>query len=478
MMDFEHEIDVGRLAVLVVDEDGENLDLFRMHFRGKFQLISAGSAEEALDVLSSREPALAVVEYSLPDRNGLEFLSEASRIRPNIIGILMSATAGSDFLVDVVNSGLVWRFVQKPWEPEDVEAVLNEGMQRYRRDTIERSRVELQDEIASYYDKEITETLGFNIVVGEDGDLAEVMEKVRYVAKAAMPVLLRGERGVGRELLATTLHRMSDRADKPFIKLDAITFPKNIHERELFGAKVETEGDSPTRGRVELSEGGTLFIENIEDLSPEAQFRLAELLNAGAFERVGGTRQLKADVRVVATCVGELNNLVDDRVFRADLLDALNDYPIDVPPLRDRKKDIPALAQFFANRIGKSAGLGSVRIETAAMEKITSYHWPGNLKELTGILESAIVNCMEGVLRANNILTPIHTTAHAQAEPKRPTTVYETEGNMKTRLEGMERDQIQEALKKTGGKKALAARLLGINRSTLYYRMRKYGISY
>ena len=122
--------------------------------------------------------------------------------------------------------------------------------------------------------------------------------------------------------------------------------------------------------------------------------------------------------------------------------------------------------------------MGSVRIETAAMEKITSYHWPGNLKELAGILESAIVNCMEGVLRANNILTPIHTPVHAPAEPKRPTTVYETEGNLKTRLEGMERDQILEALKKTDGKKALAARLLGINRSTLYYRMKKYGISY
>jgi len=475
-MEQEREIEQSRLFILVVDEDGENLDTFRGHFREKFPLLAAGSADEAVKLISANEVALVVVEYSLPDRNGLELLEEASRITPDIIGILMSVSRNSDLLMQAINSDHVWKFMPKPWEPEEMENTLKEGIKRYRNSVSERSNVELLRKIATYHKKQTVETYGFDIIVGEDGDLADIMEKIRSAANAPMPVLFRGERGVGKELLARTMHRQSDRAAGPFIKLDALTSLKNIHESEIFGNEAEEDASLLLRGRVELAEGGTLFIDNVDELSPGAQFKLVELIKNGVFERVGGARQVKANARLVATTRGRLEKLVEARSFREDLVEALNVYPIDVPPLRSRRKDISALAQFLANRIARSIGIGSIRIDIDAVEKINSYPWPGNLNELACVLETAILNCAEDVLHARDIQIPVHAAPPVAFEPKRAVTHLKTDGDLKDRLAGLEREEIIEALKKSDGKKAQAARLLGINRSTLYYRMKKHGI--
>jgi len=319
------------------------------------------------------------------------------------------------------------------------------------------------------------------MVVGETGDLAGVMDKIHNVSGASTPVLLRGERGTGKELLARTMHRLSIRAKAPFVGLDASAFPKIALEVELFGREAEPGGGPSKKGRIELAEGGTMFIENIESLPPEAQFRLADLLRSGEIERVGGGHRRKVNVAVIGTFTGRMESLAAGRAFRSDLLEMMSAFVINVPPLRSRRQDIPEVAEFFANRAARNAGLESVKIENSAMEKIRSYDWPGNLPELRDVIELAVMHCREGVIHLHDLPGMLGAPAQAAAQGVKQKVEKHKRGaekeiGLKDRLEDIERAEIIEALKKTGGNKALAARSLGINRATLYYRMKKHGI--
>jgi Nif-specific regulatory protein len=306
-------------------------------------------------------------------------------------------------------------------------------------------------------------------IIGSSTAMQTVYDLIAQVSKSSTTVLIRGESGVGKELVAHAIHYNSIRAPKPFIKVNCAALPETVLESELFGhEKGAFTGAIATRkGRFELAHGGTIFLDEIGDLSAATQIRLLRVLQEKEFERVGGTHTIKADVRVIAATNRNLDQLVGEETFRQDLYYRLDVFPIHIPPLRERKSDILLLADFFAERYSRANHKDVRRISTPAIDMLMSYHWPGNVRELENCIERAVLLSQDDVIHGHH-LPPTLQTAEASG------TVHE--GTLKEALDNVERELILEALKQSRGNKAKAARKLGMTERLIGLRVRKHGI--
>lgn len=464
--------------ILVVDADGESMEVFRANFRNKYHLSSAGGFDEAISVINTRPVAVLVVEYTLGGGRGIELLVEAAKLQPHIIGILMTEEPVNKILVDAINSGKIHKFVEKPFRIDEMDTAIFDALIIHRKYLEDKSESKRIREIADYYAAEIIRECGYDFLIGRDGDLSHVIDMVNKVSASSQPVLISGEISAGKELIARTMHRLGDRANGTFVKFDAHSVTDAVFEEALFGR--EAGGRCVSKGHIELADGGTIYIENIDLISPGAQFRLVELLRTGEFERVDGARQIKLDVRVIASAAADLKSLSLSRKFRKDLFEALSELSIDIPPLRARPRDITTLAKLFATRAAKNMGMGSIRFGESVLERLIHYPWPGNIHEMIIIMELAVMRSRDGVIGINE-LNPLMRGPISHAEIRDSSNAIQTKdienGTLNNRLDEIEREEIMDALKKSNGKKAVAARMLGINRSTLYYRIRRYGLT-
>jgi Nif-specific regulatory protein len=289
------------------------------------------------------------------------------------------------------------------------------------------------------------------------------------VAKSDTTVLLRGESGVGKELVAHAIHYNSRRADKPFVKVSSAALPETIIESELFGHEKGsfTGAIAQRRGRFELASGGTLFLDEIGDLSPATQIRLLRVLQEKEFERVGGTETVKTDVRIIAATNRDLETLIEEGRFRQDLYYRLNVFPIHVPPLRDRKTDIMLLADHFVEKYSRAHGKNVRRISTPAIDMLVSYHWPGNVRELENCIERAVLLSADEVIHGHHLPPTLQTAEATGTVPP---------SDLQAALDGVEREMILDALKSSRGNMAKAARGLGISERLMGLRIRKHGI--
>jgi Nif-specific regulatory protein len=306
-------------------------------------------------------------------------------------------------------------------------------------------------------------------IVGNSNAMVEVYDLVDQVSRSDTTVLLRGESGTGKELVAHAIHYNSHRAEKAFIKVNLAALPESIIESELFGHEkgAFTGAVAARKGRFELAGGGTIFLDEIGDLSPAMQVKLLRVLQEREFERIGGVDTIKADVRVIAATNRNLEELMEKGQFRADLYYRLNVFPVHIPPLRERKADILLLADHFAEKYGAKAGRGIKRISTPAIDMLVAYHWPGNVRELENCIERASLLSVDGVVHSHH-LPPTLQTAEASDTVQ--------EGTLTGRLEAVEREFIAEALKSTRGNMAKAARLLGVTERVMGLRVKHYEI--
>jgi Nif-specific regulatory protein len=306
-------------------------------------------------------------------------------------------------------------------------------------------------------------------IVGNSKGMRVVYELIAQVSKSDATVLIRGESGTGKELVAHAIHYNSLRASRPFIKVNCGALPESVVESELFGhEKGAFTGAIATRkGRFELAHGGTIFLDEIGDLSPATQIKLLRVLQEKEFERVGGTITIKTDVRVITATNRNLEALIAEAKFREDLYYRLDVFPIHVPPLRERKTDIPLLADFFIEKYSRANHKQVRRIATPAIDMLMTYHWPGNVRELENCVERAILLTSDSVIHGHH-LPPTLQTAEASG------TIHP--GTLDGTLEGVERDLIMDALKSARGNKAKAARELGISERIMGLRVRRYGI--
>jgi DNA-binding NtrC family response regulator len=442
----EDEAKMRRILELNLGEDG-------------FTTLSAEDAESGLKLLQNGSVDLVVTDLKLPGMNGLEFLQAVKRCNAALPVVVMTAFGTVETAVEAMKAGAS-DYVLKPFSLDEMRMVIHKELDVRRLREENRS---LREALQQRYQHPN--------VVARSPKMQNVLATVERVAVTNSTVLLGGESGVGKDLIARAIHETSRRAAGPFIKINSTAIPENLLESELFGYErgAFTGAMTSKPGRFELADKGTLFLDEIGDVPPATQVKLLRVLQEREFERLGGTRTLKVDVRLIAATNRDLRQALEQGTFREDLYYRLNVVPIDIPPLREHKEDIPELVNLF---LARSSGESSKQVTTVspeAMRMLMDYYWPGNVRELQNIVERAFALAKGLVLGASDIhFDP------PRARPQNSGTSLLPEGMT---LEQWEDEMIREAVRRANGNKSQAARLLGLSRNALRYRLSKMGIA-
>jgi DNA-binding NtrC family response regulator len=450
-------------TILIVEDEPKMQRLLELNLQEEgYTTHAAADAEAGLNLVRQEKIDLVLTDLKLPGMNGLEFLQAIKRTNAAIPVVLVTAYGSVETAVEAMKAGAS-DYVLKPFSMEEIKLILRKELDV--RSLREENRT-LREALGRRYE--------FKNIVGRSSAMQEVLAKVELVAPTNSTVLLGGESGVGKDLIARAIHQHSRRASGPFIKINCTAIPENLLESELFGYEkgAFTGAVAAKPGKFELADKGTIFLDEIGDVPGTIQVKLLRVLQEREFERLGGTKTLKVDVRVVAATNQDLRAALEEGTFREDLYYRLNVVPISIPPLRQRKGDIPYLADFFLERFAREAGKNLAGITPAAMKVLADFHWPGNVRELENIIERAVVMANGEKVDVSDIqldTAPARSTAaeDGTAAPFLPTGMT---------LEQHEDELIREALRRAGGNKSQAARLLGVSRNALRYRLSKIGM--
>jgi two-component system, NtrC family, response regulator AtoC len=470
-------LDLAKFPVLVVDDESDNLDAFRFNFGRSFHLLLASSGEEALSLARAHDIAAVVTDQRMPRMTGLDLLKATRELRPDAVGVIVTAFTDVDVLIEAINLGRIYRYITKPWDAKEVRGVLIQAVERF---ALGRENRRLADQLAGYVgmlSKDAHSAFSFGAIVGESPALRDVLTRVEQVAQTTSTVLLRGETGTGKEMVARAIHINSAREARPFVRVNCAALAPGVLESELFGHEKGSFTGAVSRrlGRFELADGGTLFLDEVGDLPLDVQVKLLRVLQEREFERVGGTETVKVDVRVVSATHRDLEQQIVDGTFREDLYYRLDVFPIVLPPLRDRPTDIPLLAEHFVQKYAANAGKAVLGIEAGALAALRAYPWPGNVRELENVIERALILARGSEITTADLEFTRRVAAPTVASARRPA---DASRPLPERLHEQERTAIMAAIDGAQGNIAHAARALGINRSTLYYRLRKHSLEH
>jgi Nif-specific regulatory protein len=473
---------LDKFPVLVVDDEPDNLDAFRFNFRKTFQVLTAGGGEEGLGLLKDNDVAVIVTDQRMPKMTGLEFLKAARDVRPDAVPIILTAFTDVDVLIDSINMGHVYRYITKPWDAKEVRGILTQSIERFHLMRENRRLEEQLRQFAGYLQQEAHGAFEFGEIVGEASTLRDVLKKIEQVAPTVSTVLLRGETGTGKELVARAIHINSPRESKPFVRVHCAALAPGVLESELFGHEkgAFTGAIARRAGRFELADGGSLFLDEVGDLPMDVQIKLLRVLQEREFERVGGAETIRVDVRVISATNRDLETMIANGEFREDLYYRLNVFPIQLPPMRERTGDIPKLAEHFVSKFNRSSGKNVRGFDQAALSALQGYSWPGNVRELENVVERAIIVTRGDWITAGDLdFGRRAAQPQTSSSPGIPAVAPAGAGvPLQARLHEQERNEIVAAIDRAGGNIASAARTLGINRSTLYYRLRKHGLEH
>lgn len=479
------ELDWKNFPVVVVDDEEDNLDAFRFAFRKSFQLHYALGGQAGLELLDRVDASVVVSDQRMPQMSGIDFLRRVKEKRPDAVGILLTAYADIPVLVEAINSGAVERYVQKPWDSKELAAILRQGIRNFSTVRENRKLREQLAHYAGYLEREQRDPIDYGELAGESEAMRAVARRIEEVATSRSTVLIEGEPGCEQEVVARAIHVGSAREERPFIRVTCAAFRGDALERELFGwRKGAFSGALEDRaGRFELADGGTLFLDAPESPSASLQARLLRVLDEGVTERVGSTEPHRVDVRLVLSLPHSLDKAWSRSAVLPDLLSKLEVFPIHLLPLRDRREDIVPLAEHFLRKYGRRNARAATGLSEDAKAILREYDFPGNARELENVIERA------AILAHGDIIEPAHlafqTRARAVApapessvapDVPTPPTAQEPTGDLSSRLEDIERRELLAALDRCGGNKAEVARSLGIQRTTLYYRLKRLGI--
>jgi two-component system, NtrC family, response regulator AtoC len=423
-----------------------------------FEVVQAVDGKEALAAVAEVEPDLMVLDHRMPKPDGMEVLRRLRAGGSTFPIIMLTAHGNVELAVQAMKAGAT-EYLTKPFDLEELKIAIEKALKvRTLAAEVERLREELDRE----YDVE-------GIVAAEPRMMA-VIESIRKVAPTSATVLIYGESGTGKELVARAIHSLSERADRPFVSVSAGALPETLLESELFGYEkgAFTGAMTAKPGRFELANGGTLFLDEIGDITPAVQVKLLRVLQERRFERLGGTRSIEVDVRVVAATNRDLQQLIADGTFREDLFYRLNVVPVTLPPLRARRSDVPLLVAHFLEKYKA----GAKKISPDAMEALVTYQWPGNIRELENTIERIVILSHGDEFGLEDLPLEIRMNSR-MCEPQSQEFVLPEEG---IDLEEVELDLVRQALARTGGSAPKAAKLLGLTAKTLEARMQRLGL--
>ncbi|GBD96508.1 MAG TPA: sigma-54-dependent Fis family transcriptional regulator [Nitrospirae bacterium] len=455
--------------ILVIDDEESIRELLADFLESKgLDVVSASDGESGLNLLKGEKFDLFLLDLMMPGMSGLDVLRETANENINMPSIVITAYASVQTAVEAMKLG-AFDYITKPFNLEELYISVKRALDVSR---LQKENFRLK--------KELKRKFGYNKIIGNSSRIQDVIKFIEKIADTDSTVLVTGESGTGKELVAKTIHYNSLRAKKPFVPLNCAAIPKDILESELFGhEKGAFTGAINTRiGRFELANQGTLFLDEIGELAPSLQVKLLRVLQEREFERVGGIKTIKVDVRIIAATNKDLEKAVKEGTFREDLFYRLNVIPLHLPPLRKMKEDVPLLIEHFNAEISRRKKKEPPKMSEETMNCLLNYRWPGNVRELENLIERIII------LKEGDIVTP--DDLPDRLREKRPAQkiqagehVLTTEGvDLNIMLDEIENNMILQALEISRGVKSKAANLLGLNRTTLIEKMKKKAIEY
>lgn len=446
--------------ILVIDDEEYIGWVIKKTFENTDNEVSLSyTGSEGLLQVKEQNFDLVFLDLRLPDADGMELLLELKKIQPDLIAVIITAHGSIDSAIECMKRG-AFDYITKPF---DVDELLLQSKKAMELRSLKREVSFLRDEIVNEAD-----TASFT---SKNQELDLIFKSLDQVAETSAVVLITGESGTGKELIARRIHQVSSRNKHPFLAINCNTQNEALIERELYGYEKDAFIGAVERrtGKFELADKGTIFLDEVGELSLNLQAKLLNILQENEFQRLGGTGSIKVDVRIIASTKKDLTKAIEAGEFRKDLYYRLNVIPLALPPLRDRKEDIPELIDYFLNKYDVQGKISYITPE--AMKLLKNYHWPGNVSELQNVVERIVILSCENTVRPNNLPQEI---LGQKKNIQDPIIYFPEEG---INLEQVEKELIIKALKLSGQNQSKAAQLLSITRSALIYRMQKYHIN-
>ncbi len=453
-------------TILVVDDEVNYLTVMETLLgEAGYEVLTSASAPEAIKILGSADLDLLLTDMKMPKMSGIELLEKSHQLYPDLPVIIMTAFGTVEKAVEAMKKG-AFDYILKPFKNEEILVTIAKALGH--------RHLLLQNLMLS---QELEKKYGFPNIVGDSKVMQEILALVKRVAPSRATVLVTGESGTGKELIARAIHQCSPRVSKTFISVNCAALTETLLESELFGHErgAFTHAVAMRKGRFELADSGTLFLDEVAEMSQALQVKLLRVLQEMEFERVGGNRTIKVDVRMVAASNRDLKEEVEAGRFREDLYYRLNVVHLQMPPLRQRQEDIPLLAVHFIHKYVTENLRGKMRITPEALKLLGQYPWPGNVRELENVMERAVILCHNSLITPQDLpqdLAPAAQETALDIDRLIPTNIPLPEA-----LEHIEEQMIRRALEQSGNVQVRAAEMLGITKSLLQYKLKKYHLT-
>ena len=447
-----------QVSILLVDDEENQRSILRGFLSHKgYSVSEADSGAKGIERAKKSSVDVVMTDYKMPDKNGMDVLREIKKNNPETAVVMMTAFGTIEHAVEAMREG-AYSYLSKPIDLDELELLLQRIAER-------QSLVSENKQLK----EQLTEKYSFTGIISHSKQMEEVLNVAVRVAQSKASVLIRGESGTGKELIAKTIHFSSDRKDKPFVAVNSAALNEQLIESELFGHEKGsfTGAERQRKGRFESADGGTLFLDEVGDLPLSTQVKLLRVLQEGTIERVGGSEEIPVDVRVVAATHRNLEQMMQEKLFREDLFYRLNVVAVEIPPLRDRKADIMPLVDFFISKYLKETKRKKLSLSKEAMDIIVKYEYPGNIRELENIIHRAVVLSRGDLITTNDLPSTLHRLPSEQSR------ISETTGTMADQVESLEKKLLLDALHASNGNQTQAAKLLGTTERNLRYKLNK-----
>jgi len=465
-----------RAKILIVDDEPGIVESLSLTFDKDYDVDALTDPRAARELIERKEFSVIIADQRMPRMTGVELLRAARELQPDAVRIVLSAYTDLEDLIAAINAGEVWRYLVKPWEPHELKLTVSQAVERNRLLKQNQSLLrELEDKnlrLQTDYEllrQDVERTYQFHEIVGKSPVMQQMFNLLRKVADSPVTILIQGETGTGKELVAKAIHYNSSRRNKKFAVQNCGALTDNLLESELFGHKKGsfTGAIADKKGLFEDADGGTVFLDEIGETSPAMQVRLLRVLQEGELKRVGDTETRTVDVRIIAAANQDLEQLVGDGKFREDLFYRLSVLPIRLPPLRERPEDLPLLAHHFLERANRKFKRNVFRISEEAIRLLEAYDFPGNVRELENQIERAVMMAEGEVIGPDLFADKIQRTGELEM------TARGQAGGLMEAVNTLKRRMIREVLEKEQGNKTQAAEVLGLTRQSLQQMMKR-----
>ena len=470
-----------RYRMLIVDDEPSNLKKLKRTFGNEYEIFEASSAIDGFEILKKRKVDVIISDQKMPDMTGIELLKKSKRINPHIVRIVLTGYTESDDLIEAINEGEVHRYITKPWNPDELRIIVRDVLEKVeleKENRILTEKLKLLNERlrAENYilKREVDEFFNEGNIIFKSEEMKKILEMASKIVDVDTTILITGETGTGKELLARYIHNSSKRGKNIFVPVNCGAIPSELAESEFFGYKrgAFSGANRDKKGFFQLADGGTIFLDEIGETPLNIQTKLLRVLQDGEVWPVGSEKPEKVNVRIIAATNRDLKKLVDENKFREDLWYRLNVFRIHIPPLRERREDIEVLFGYFLEKLSKKFNKRIGGVEDGVLKIFKNYFWPGNVRQLQNEVEKLIILLPDG----GRITTSMISGEILEGDGEKRGEFFSGGFNLKRELSNFERSLIERALRECNGNRTRAAKMLSITRQSLIQKLKKYGI--